>query len=647
MLGVVVCPVNAGSPQDRGQPSEKPKTGSGLLANSAKAFQGYTLISPLRSNKTHLIDMQGREVRTWESKYTAGPDAHLLPNGHLLRAAKLSDSEAFFAGAGPGGRIQEFTWEGQVVWDFKYHNQKQIQHHAITRMPNGNVMMIVWERKTAKEAIEAGVKPEIAGQGEVLVDALVEIQPAGKTGGKVVWEWRPWDHLIQDHDQTKANYGDVAAHPELVDANFIRNPTAAFTELAQLNKIQVNSGQPTKGDSKEDALNKLKSIGYVGAGGGKKFAGFFPDWLHANAVSYNAKLDQVMVTCLRFSEIWIIDHSTTKAEAASHRGGRSGKGGDLLYRWGNPQAYRAGMAEDQRLFAPHDGHWIPEGLPGQGQLLVFNNGSSTSQSDGQYSSVTEVVLPVDAQGRYAHKPGTAFGPDRPVWSYTAPKKTDFFVPGMGSAQRLPNGNTLISTGQSGTIFEVTPEKEIVWNYMVPADSGPNPVRSAGSRDRLQLVPLLALDKVQLTPAQRKHLEEYQKELSGKLDKMLTDEQKKQLKEMRPIGAAGGWPQVGLIMPEFLQDRLKMTAEQKKQVRELQKEADGTLEHLLTGDQREQIKVVEETLKAAFAARVGVGPSASPLFRALRYSPNYPGLVGKDLTPRDAIGDLKPKEGATK
>jgi hypothetical protein len=244
--------------------------------------------------------------------------------------------------------------------------------------------------------------------------------------------------------------------------------------------------------------------------------------------------------------------------------------------------------------------------------------------------VDEVVLPVDAQGRYAHKPGTAFGPDRPVWSYTAPKKTDFFAPGMGSAQRLPNGNTLISTGLGGTIFEATPEKEIVWNYMAPADSGPNPVGSGGSRQPLQLVPLLALNKVEFTPAQRKHLEGYQKELAGKLDKMVNDEQKKQLKEVREgsgrsrLGAAGGWPQVGLIMPEFVQDRLKMTAEQKKQVRELQKEADGTLEHLLTGEQREQLKAFEETLKAGFAAgsrRAGSGPSASPLFSAFRYSPN--------------------------
>jgi hypothetical protein len=673
-LGVVPCSVNAGSPPDGvppsnggrpaktdGQPSEKATTTTAVLVNDPRAFQGYTLSFPLRSTKTYLLDMQGRVVRTWESKYTAGQDAYLLANGHLLRAAKLSENEAFFGGAGAGGRIQEFTWEGQLIWDFKFHNQKQIQHHAITPMPNGNVLLVVWERKAAKEAIEAGVKPEMAGTGDMLVDSLVEIQPMGKTGGKVVWEWHLWDHLVQDHDKTKANYGDLAAHPELVDANFARNPSGAFDNLARFVNPGPKKADATQGDSKKDPLNKLKGIGYVGAGGGKQFAGFIPDWTHANAVAYNAKLDQVMFTCREFSEVWIIDHSTTKAEAAGHRGGRRGKGGDLLYRWGNPRAYRAGLAADQRLFVPHDAHWIPEGVPGEGHLLVFSNGGG--RTDGLYSSVDEVVLPVDGQGCYAYKPGTAFGPDQPVWSYTAPTKTDFFAPLMAGAQRLPNGNTLICTGLSGTIFEVTPAKEIVWKYIAPADSRPRPgglgVRppgggpdeSGGPRPSVQLVPPFAQGMLQFTPNQAKQLEELQKGISAKLEKMLTDDQKAQIKEMRAgsgsgrrRGGLGGSPQLGRVMPEFLQDRLKLTAEQKKQLGELQKEADGTLDRILTGEQREQLKGFEEMLKAfAAGGPAGFGLSGNPLFRAYRYAPNYPGLVGKDLAPVEPLDNGSPKE----
>src|SRR5262249_36877966 len=125
--------------------------------------------------------------------------------------------------------------------------------------------------------------------------------------------------------------------------------------------------------SADPNLERLRSIGYIGASGGAKFQGYFPDWTHVNAVSYNPRFDQIMISVRETNEVWIIDHSTTTAEAAAHRGGKYGMGGDILYRWGNPRAYRAASVADQKLFAQHDAHWIPAGLPGEGNLLVFNN----------------------------------------------------------------------------------------------------------------------------------------------------------------------------------------------------------------------------------------------------------------------------------
>ena len=188
-------------------------------------------------------------------------------------------------------------------------------------------------------------------------------------------------------------------------------------------------------------LNALRSIGYLGSPAANGNKGVIPDWTHVNAVAYNAEFHQIMLTAHSFNEFWIIDHSTTTAEAAGHAGGRSGKGGDLLYRWGNPQAYRAGTTADQRLFAQHDAHWIPAGRPGAGHVLVFNNG--LGRPGGSYSSVDEIVLPVDARGRYVRESGAAYGPKEPVWRFTAPKRTDFFASIMSGAQRLPNGNTLV------------------------------------------------------------------------------------------------------------------------------------------------------------------------------------------------------------
>src|SRR5579885_534696 len=77
-------------------------------------------------------------------------------------------------------------------------------------MPNGNILMIVWERKTPQEAIAAGVKTELAGKTKMLVDALIEVRPASLTGGQIVWEWHLWDHLIQYQDRSKANYGSTS-----------------------------------------------------------------------------------------------------------------------------------------------------------------------------------------------------------------------------------------------------------------------------------------------------------------------------------------------------------------------------------------------------------------------------------------------------
>src|SRR5262249_49807645 len=155
-----------------------------------------------------------------------------------------------------------------------------------------------WERKTAKEAIQAGARPDLAGKGETLVDAIYEITPAGKTGGKVVWQWHVWDHLVQDQDKSKDNYGDVAAHPELIDVNFARDPQGFLANFARTQNAAPKKDQ-AKG-VKNDALDKLKGIGYIGAGGGKRFAGFFPDWTHVNSVAYNSKLDQILLSSREF-----------------------------------------------------------------------------------------------------------------------------------------------------------------------------------------------------------------------------------------------------------------------------------------------------------------------------------------------------------
>jgi len=415
----------------------------GLLRNEPGAFQGYTLFAPLRTKITYLIDMRGRVIHTWSSGYAPGNSAYLLDDGRLLRAAREPDPPRF-RGGGIGGRVQILSWEGEVLWDYRYADDTQCHHHDVEPLPNGNVLLIAWETRSTAEAIAAGCDPETIGD-QLWPDTVVEVRPRGKTDGDIVWRWRVWDHLVQDQDASKANFGVVADHPERIDVNFDRNVTRMSpAETARLRDLGYVGGD----DEEEDAPEKRSA-----------------DWLHTNAIAYNAKLDQIVLSVLGFNELWVIDHSTTTEQAAGHRGGRYGKGGDLLYRWGNPQACFAGTPADQTLFGQHDVHWIPPGSPGGGNLLVFNNGRG--REDGRYSSVDEIATPLAANGSYATSAGQDYGPPAAKWRYTSTKRGDFFAGHISGAQRLPNGNTLICSGEKGRFFEVDTSGKIVWEYLNP------------------------------------------------------------------------------------------------------------------------------------------------------------------------------------
>jgi hypothetical protein len=389
----------------------------GLMSKEAGVSDGYILFAPLRSNTTYLIDNDGRLLHSWWS--AAGPalSVYLLENGLLARAEYVPDPK--FWGGGTGGRIVIQDWHGQVRWQYEYVSEDHVQHHDFEVLPNGNVLVIAWEQKSMEEALAAGRIPNWLTERGIWALHIVELQPRGPEGADIVWEWHLWDHLVQDYDSTLDNFGVVADHPELVDIN------------------------------------------YRGVGTDVRS----PDLCHANSVDYNAALDQILVSVRHYSELWVIDHSTTTGEAAGHSGGRSGKGGDLLYRWGNPQVYKAGDENTRRLHWQHDAQWIEDDLPGAGNMLVFNNG--VERPGGEYSSVVELMPPVDSLGQYRLTPGEAYAPADPLWEYTAPTPEDFFARSMSGAQRLPNGNTLICDAPYGIFFEVTPDGEEVWRYVNP------------------------------------------------------------------------------------------------------------------------------------------------------------------------------------
>ena len=381
----------------------------GLLVNEPDAAAGYTLFTRYRGGNAFLIDPLGRIAHAWHLDMPL-EYAKLLDNGNLLTISRVR-------------RVYEFDPRGNIVWQYNVGDGRRL-HHDFLKMPNGNVLLLVQGHKTREEAIAAGANPEFAHENGLDYDYLLEVRPTGARGGEIVWEWSAWDHLIQDFDPTKPNYGAIAEHPELIDINFLLQ--------------SISERRP-----------------------------FFPsDWLHANAIDYNPELDQIMLSPRHFSELWIIDHSAATEEARGSSGGNSGMGGDLLYRWGNPRAYDHGTLADQRLFWQHQPHWIPPGLPGAGNILLFNNGYEFSGDERFYSSIDEIIPPVDGY-RYRRAENAAYPPDGLEWTYAAQTPADFYAPVMSGTQRLPNGNTLIVDGTAGAIFQATPEGRTVWKYIVP------------------------------------------------------------------------------------------------------------------------------------------------------------------------------------
>jgi len=306
------------------------------------------------------------------------------------------------------------NWDGDTVWEFAHSSPDYLLHHDVEMLPNGNILMIAWERIPEEQAISAGINPIFITNNHIFTDKIIEVKPDFQNGGgEIVWEWHMMDHVIQDFDNNKKNYGRVFRHPELLDLNFMAS----------------------------DLVSEKRNA----------------DWTHLNGIDFNSELNQIVVSSPHMAEIYIISHDSTTKEAR-------GDAGDFLYRWGNPMSYRAGNEKDRTLFFQHDIQWIPEDLPGEGNLLVFNNGMKTEPR--KYSTIEEFAPEITEDGTYIIK-NNKFIPESSSWNYTANPKEDFYSSHISGTQRLPNGNTLICSGEGGIFTEVTADGKTVWEYVNP------------------------------------------------------------------------------------------------------------------------------------------------------------------------------------
>lgn len=433
----------------------------------AKAASGYTIFSPFRGKNTYLIDMHGEVVHYWPY-----PEGWSVPNAEAIeKHARLLEDGTLLRGvvdkAGRGGmsgaRYQLVNWDGEVTWEYGDERPEVSPHHDFRMIWNPELeeQTLMYVASTAishEAAIAAGV--DAAGRDDIssFPDGMVEVDMEGN----VIWEWNIKDHTVQDHNPRLANYGVIADNPGKMDPNFGR-----------------------------------------GVGG---------DWIHINSFDYNAVLGQVIINNSRFMEVYVIDHGATfvPGDPEESIALAASDTGDFLFRWGNPCVYDAGDCPSsldegqsstnghQQVYFSHDIQWIrdrevgPEigDLPGAGNLLIFDNGSGRL---GQtFSSVLE-FNPYDGpmqQGRYipemesGHNPPSGGGmgasldsadtlSKQIVWSFRPPMANAMFSTYISGAQRLSNGNTLVCSGAHGHFFEVTPDGEVVWEYVNPVGNRTN------------------------------------------------------------------------------------------------------------------------------------------------------------------------------
>ena len=283
--------------------------------------------------------------------------------------------------------LQKYDWDGLLLWTFIFEEGECLIHHEQVILPNGNILAICKETIIAEE--------NIYFNEDLVIDKIIEIEPLDNDQANIIWEWHFYDHLIQDYDPNMLNYGIISENPQLFNIN---------------------------------AYNLLG------------------DFTHLNCVDFNSELNQIIFSSRSLNEIFIIDHSTTTEEAKSHIGGIYGKGGDFLYRWGNPINYNRGDFGDQKLHAPHAVNWINSDYPGGGNILLFDN-----EYDVSISAIIEFQPPILSNGLYSLDANEPFEPNEYTWINHS---SNYYSLSHSGAFRMPNGNTLI------TIFGVPPLYEI-------------------------------------------------------------------------------------------------------------------------------------------------------------------------------------------
>ena len=377
-----------------------------------KCWNGFTIFPIKVTGEATLIDMNGNVVKQW--KGVSGFPPRILPGGYLMG----------YIGTRPmhqdSTTLVQVDWNENIVWKFDRAEEirepdkppywSSRQHHDFQREGNPVGYYV------------PGMEPKVEN-GSTLVLAHKDVNNPRITSrlleddyiyeitweGKIIWEWLTSDHF------------DELGFDEAAKNTIYRNPN----------------------------WNSMRGSA---------------DWAHINSMSLlgpNTYFDQgdqrfhpdnIIVDGRQINVIWIIDK----------------KSGKIVWKVGPDYTTTPELRKLGQIIGQHHAHMIPKGLPGAGNILVFDNGGAGGYGSPNPGSVNGVGNAIRAGSRVVE-----FNPItlEVVWQYlpgaAGPGDPSFFSHYISSAQRLPNGNTLIDEGADGRMFEVTPGHEIVWEYVSP------------------------------------------------------------------------------------------------------------------------------------------------------------------------------------
>jgi hypothetical protein len=389
------------------------------IYDKESAWNGYTVLSSLRREAVIVIDMNGNVVKEWEGfNNSAGGPARVLPGGIAMSAA----------GARPPHQesleLVARDFDGNVLWRFANNERVTLrdgktvastrQHHdwQLADFPAGYYSPDVSpDVRSGPRLLLTKTNHVVKAVSDVLLedDRIIEISPEGK----VLWEWSAGDHIDE--------------------LGFTDDARAVISAAEDFSKVRGSY-----------------------------------DWLHVNSATYVGPNHWFDDGDQRFAPDNVIISSRQASLIAI-----VGRDGHIVWRIGPDFTASKELLAIRQIIGQHHAHLIPKGLPGAGNLLVFDNGGASGygyanpnapRGIGAFARPSSRVLEIDPVKLTL------------VWSYQAP---NFFSTNISGAQRLPNGNTLVTEGAPGRLFEVTNDRKIVWEYMSPFfGDGPGPAANS-------------------------------------------------------------------------------------------------------------------------------------------------------------------------